>query len=245
MGENKSNTTIKILAVNGLDVSDSRHYDNLVHLLDNNDNIVVQYFSPDFNKSFDDVLNTLDKIADKKFDIMIGHGLGCLLITQLIKKKQITNAKIILSNPILITPSIITYLLSLYPDALTSYIPPVFKHIVIPQRLLTFDTKHLPFSYYFETISLTFIISALKYTNNIENILNIYNTYKNNIHIIYGINDNFAPIPKSIQDRLATYVKFVTMDTSRHEPFNDYKTIQNNYKQILFNIIDKFTNLTI
>jgi hypothetical protein len=245
MSDNNSNTKVKILLVGGIDVSGSGKYDSLVDWLDHNGNNKVQYFLPKFDKSFDDSLSLLDKIVtNKKFDILMGHGLGCLLLTHLIKKKHLTNTKIIFSNPIFINPSFITFLLSLYPDALTSYIPSIFKQIAIPRNYLTYNTERLAFSDYFETISLTFIISAFKYANSIEPTINIFDTYKNNIFVIHGMDDMLSLIPNSIQDRLAPYVKFITMDTCKHMPFHDYKTIQNNYKHILLDIIDKFSKTT-
>ena len=57
--------------------------------------------------------------------------------------------------------------------------------------------------------------------------------------MLYGLDDTLAPIPLSVRNKLKTCVVFKEMMSCKHEPFNDYKTIQHNYKNTLLGVIDK------
>ena len=57
--------------------------------------------------------------------------------------------------------------------------------------------------------------------------------------MIYGLDDTLAPLPVSVRDRLRGYVTLKEMMSCKHEPFNDHKTIQHNYKNTLLGAINK------
>lgn len=225
--------TLNILFVQGFDTVGYNTYKNLEYLSKYN----TDYFYYEINEPIHSIQKRLnDTFNTGNYDIIIGHSMGCFFVSELLKTID-SNKKL---NIILLMPYIVN---DSYSQKFVYYLPNFFAQFIygprflfIPSQYLTY--KSLSFFYNFLPSNLIPINPILASTVAKKINFNDYlNTYKNhNVTIVYGTDDQMTPISEQNRQQLKKVTNFIEFE-SKHEPFNDDYTIQNNFKELLLQLI--------
>lgn len=168
-----------------------------------------------------------DQFVAGNYNILIGHSLGCFMISRLLPKLKTAPKKIILLNPF-IENSDSTRLLSYVPYTVSrlAYIP---KWLGVLSDGLTFRHRSIWTTDQWKLISFHQICFASRKMD----MAAFLETYRsNNVVIIYGECDKCTPISETNIMSLKSATKLITM-WAKHEPFMDDSLIQHNLKNIL------------
>jgi hypothetical protein len=168
-----------------------------------------------------------DQYVAGNYNILIGHSLGCFMISRLLPKLTVAPKKIILLNPF-IEISGSTRLLSHVPYTVSilMYIP---KWWGVLSAGLTFRDQSIWTTDKWKLISFHQICFA---SRNMDMAAFLETYRSNNVVIIYGECDTCAPLSESSLFALKNATKLITM-YAKHEPFLDDSSIQHNLKNIL------------
>ena len=220
----------KMLFVTGFATLGFDTYKNLNYLEN------VDFFVYDTNNSLKDIEKRLEEqFLKNKYKILVGHSMGCFLITRLLKKLElgigvgldrIKKMKIILINPF-VCNTFVTRLLTFFPAWFNIYVP---KCIAIPSSGLIYSPGNKNWS----LVGAKLLISAVKEMD-ISGFIEVWGWF-DDVSVIYGVNDLVTPIPEDIQERMKEVTNFIPI-YAKHEPFNDEYTIQTNFKNALLGLL--------
>jgi len=221
-------------------------YDTINYNKDTEDNISkllskykITFFTYKNDENIYHILNRLQTLIENNFyKAIIGHSTGALLVKIITNRIKINNkTKIILTNGIVSDKhNLSLFLLGSMPHYITELvkIPRCFR---VELFLLTYGyDKYLlnfidPKQYNIDDASIIgdLLKIAKKYDFN-------HNTA---YHVIYGKDDYRIEYTKNIIDQLFknSNIHLYSLK-SKHEPFNDYKNIQQKWKKIILNIIE-------
>ena len=197
----------------------------------------VTFFSYENNSLIDDVLDKLQKkIVKNKYNVIIAHSTGGLLLKTISSKIEI-KAKLIFSNALITSIHSSTFkAINKLPLSIVNYIKlPRFFRVPLQQltnSIILYFTNYINKSQYtFDNVSI--IKQAFSAANNVDFNKNAeYN-------IIFSFNDLMVPYNKEILDMYKDYknISFYPIN-SKHEPFNDTIEIQKEWRSICEKIIN-------
>ena len=193
----------------------------------------IEYFCYSNSEHVTDIETRLhEKYLAGTYDTLIGHSLGCFMISRLLPKLIVIPKKVILMNPF-IQNSTSTTLLSRIPYNVSCLLR-VPKWLGFLSDGLTFRGRSIWATNQWKLIRFHQICFASCHMD----MAAFLDTYRlNNVVLIYGQLDTCAPLSEKNLSELKKATKLIDI-YSKHEPFSDDSSIQTNLKNILLREIN-------
>ena len=168
----------------------------------------------------------LKEYSAEFFDILIGHSLGCFLITRLLQKLgDITSQNVLFINPYITNDCWELKLMKYTPTCLFHIPTPNFTHYIVSFSSISYNIRK-PSLFGLHWSQLLQIKKASAFMDLKE----FSKTYaRHNVSIIYGLNDSVAPLSaqsRAVLERVSVLIPLYC----NHEPMTDDYCIQKNLK---------------